>query len=82
MMTNHIDTNNHASSKVYAYISRILRNRGCTRSQFSCWRIENQSAANAALDAGYVAAQMEARFGQGIFLHLDYERRTHFFHIR
>lgn len=82
LSTNHIDTNGHASSAVYAHIGRLLQSRGWARHQYSCWRVEGKGAGAAAYDAAWILNQMEGRWGFGIFIHLHYERRTQFFVLR
>jgi virulence-associated protein VapD len=80
--TQHIRNNNHASSTVYDHIGRLLQQRGWARHQYSNWRIENFAVNDAANVAVNVATQMELRWGVGIFAHLEYERRSHFYVVR
>lgn len=74
----HITNNGHVPSTVYRHISRLLRQRGWTRHQYSCWRVEAKTLANGTNDANNIAAQMEARWGVGIFLHLEHQDRNGF----
>jgi hypothetical protein len=45
--TTFITANNHASGRVYEHITRDLQNAGWTRHQYSCWRRDNITAAQA-----------------------------------
>ena len=84
LSTTFTEENGYPSSTVYEYIARLLQDRGYTRHQYSCWRRENISIAEAANDADYIAQRMEIRFGPapGICIALHYEQRIGFYVVR
>jgi hypothetical protein len=69
----HINTSPHSSSIIYRTIIDFLQQRGWTRYQYSCWRLDNAQIHWAHIDSNVVGVYMEGRFGVGIFLRLAYQ---------
>ena len=76
--TNHIET----SSNVYQFLARRLRHRGWTRHQYSCWRANGKRAADAFNEATFFANALEAQYGVGVVINLEYQRHLVFIQIR
>jgi hypothetical protein len=84
LRTQFIDNNGYSRSTVYDYIARRLQSRGYYRHQYSCFRIEGITLAQAHVDCGNIAAEIEARFppAPGISIAFHYEQRTGFYVVR
>lgn len=80
--THHIESNGYDSSNVYKYLARRLRQRGWARHQYSCWRCYGKTANAADFDANFAANQLEAQYGVGVFLRLEYQRHLQFIQVR
>jgi hypothetical protein len=81
LSTNHIEDNGHDSSNVYKYLARRLSRRGWTKHQYSCWRCDGKAVGEAAYDANFVANDLEAQYGVGVFVRLEYQRHLQFIQL-
>ena len=82
LSTNHIEQHGHDSSNVYKFLARRLHRRGWTNHQYSCWRCNGKVVGEAAYDANFVANEVEAQYGVGVFIRLEYQRHLQFIQVR